>query len=73
MCKPISDEMLWGDPDAAVEAAQMIEELLAEDAEYAGAEQGDTDYFNASHECPECGRPDSICRCRCGGQDGTSE
>jgi len=66
--KPISDEMMWGDPDAAVEADRTIEELLAEDAEYAGAEAGDKDYFNEAHECPECGEPTGLCMCRCKGE-----
>ena len=63
MCKPISDEILWGDPDAAVEADRTIEELLAEDAEFA-----EGNIFDAAHECPNCCEPLSICICGCGGQ-----
>ena len=59
MCsEPIADEILWGDPDAAVEADRQIEELLAEDAECAG-----DDNFDEAHCCPECGEPAHLCQC----------
>lgn len=57
MCKPLTDEELWGDPDAVQAADQDIEELL-------GYEEIDGDNFDDAHSCPECGEPRHLCTCK---------
>ncbi len=61
MCKPLTDEELWGDPETCLNADQTIEDLMDEEME-------DSVNFDDAHECPNCGDPISLCICRCGDQ-----
>lgn len=56
MCKPISDEILYGDPDATLAADLEIEELLE-----GAAKDGFRGYDNPEL-CSECGEPKYLCR-----------
>ena len=57
MCKPLTYEELWGDPDAVQADDQVIEDILGED------EESDGGNFDDAHSCPECGEPRHLCIC----------
>ena len=63
MCKPLTDEELWGDPDAVQAADRVIEDILGEDEESDGGNlEQDAPCF-IGLPCTNCGEPPERCVC----------
>jgi len=65
--EPLTDEQLWGDPEACKAHDKMIERRLEKEPDPDDEEEYYDSNFDQAHECPVCCRPFGLCLCRCNG------